>query len=423
MPFRKISIFLLSSFIFLLLLPFIVYLIYPNINNGEPIIFIVTWLSFSISGLTFYYAIRTYYSIDSVNTLTRMDGNVLENRYYSIPFTSLVRTYRHFDSTRLQNQLFEELTMRFKKRSPRAIEFATNLQYFIDVIVVFPYLFQANETSHRQMEKLIQLVRKKELEFRSLSSGNLLLIEETVNLLDYIVTYQVARSKQQSIESTILDIRGNMFQNPVTQTVYQNYIGLYYLRTAMKLIQNSLPQKEMDLQSVEGLQYFVTNDQKTTSSTDEKIVLYLKQATTHFTAAFEVAQNDLLWESFIRYNRGRALFFLSHYDLNNDSWQEEMTQAIHARQRLVQLTQEVLSHSRAHLADCFYDEYRLSTLTYFNFCLAKRLSILDWQGNVKYEAPYYPSLTRDEVMMPTKTATIPRITILRGQLNHVFTKK
>lgn len=420
MPFRKISFFLLISFIVLLLLPFAGYLIYPRIDNGDPIIFVVTWLSFSISGLTFYYAIRTYYSIDSVNTLTRMDGNVLENRNYSIPFTSLLRTYSHYDGLRLQDQVFKELTHRFRKQSPRAIEFSTNLQYFIDVIVVFPYLFQTIETSHEEMKKLLHLVRKKESEFKSLSSGNLLLIEETVNLIDYICTYQLARSKRQAIESNILDIRGNMFQNPVTQTVYQNYIGLYYLRTALKLIQDSMQNSDMDIQGGEGLEQFINTHQKTPSYQKDKIILYLKQATTHFTNATKVSENDVLWESFIRYNRARTLFFLHHFVQDAEPWENEMIDAIVARHRLVQLSREVLNGSRAHLSDCFYDEYQLASLTYFSFCVATNKSIYDGQGQLKYTTPLYKHLLIDEMMSPIKKTSIPKTITLQQQLLKKF---
>lgn len=124
----------------------------------------------------------------------------------------------------------------FKNNSKTAKDFANSLQHFIDVIIFFPYLFTASEENKEKMDKLFKLIKKKKRQLLSVSSGNLILIDETEKLIESIINYQIFKNENSNLESTILEVRGSMLKNSVTQTVYYNYLGLYYNAKANSII-------------------------------------------------------------------------------------------------------------------------------------------------------------------------------------------
>jgi len=71
----------------------IAYQIAPITTVAESVNFIVTVLSLIIALFAFIVAMMTYTSIDSVNNVTRMDGNVLENEDYTTSFNATLYTY------------------------------------------------------------------------------------------------------------------------------------------------------------------------------------------------------------------------------------------------------------------------------------------------------------------------------------------
>ena len=54
----------------------------PDGAVGELIPFIVSVISLLIAFLAFSISVKTYTSIDSVNSMTMMDGNIMENENY-----------------------------------------------------------------------------------------------------------------------------------------------------------------------------------------------------------------------------------------------------------------------------------------------------------------------------------------------------
>jgi hypothetical protein len=62
--------------------------VYPIKNTADLVLFVTTVGSLVVSFSAFIFAMKTYLSIDSVNVITQMEGNVLENENYVTSFTS-----------------------------------------------------------------------------------------------------------------------------------------------------------------------------------------------------------------------------------------------------------------------------------------------------------------------------------------------
>ena len=228
-------------FLFWLVTITVCIIIFPIQNTASLINFTTTVVSLMVATFAFIVAMQTYLSIDSVNAITKMEGNVLENENYVTSFPYLIRKYDDTDSKRIGDKIFDHLEKSFKKNSKTAIEFAENLQHFIDIIVFFPYLFNGDKKYREhimtRMDNLLELIDRKRKSFLSVSTGNLILINETVELIDSIISYQrLSHTNDKQRVSTILDVRGNMLKNSVTQTVYCNYLGLYYNSKAYSVL-------------------------------------------------------------------------------------------------------------------------------------------------------------------------------------------
>src|SRR5690625_868893 len=144
----------LNAFLIIFILIFITGLISYQIYGSGTIgiiNFSVSILSLTVAFIALIVSVNTYLSIDSVNDITKMDGNKLENENYITSISELVNMFDHKDSNEMSRDVFNELEDRFKKGNSRtAIELADNLQYFIDVIVIFPALFDSNNKDHKE---------------------------------------------------------------------------------------------------------------------------------------------------------------------------------------------------------------------------------------------------------------------------------
>lgn len=337
----------------------------------------------------FVIAMMTYSSIDSVNVITKMEGNVLENENYVTSFTSLLKEYNKKSSNEVSEKIFTNLENRFIKKSKTAVEFANNLQYFIDIIVFFPYLFQTNkDKSIERMNKLIKLIDKKKERFLAISTGNLILIEETVKLIKSIINYQkLTHTTEHLITSTLLDVRGTMLKNSVTQTVYYNYLGLYYNKKANLVLRKKFGLMEVDFFSLDGLSEVNNKLESLTGEEKELFIMYLKEAKNSFQKALENGNNDVMWEGFIKYNDARSTYLLQLVlkDDKEADWQATINEALIARNKLNILISDILENEEInYLQDAFIFEYYLASLVKMNILITEKLDITDMFNGPKY---------------------------------------
>jgi hypothetical protein len=361
-----------------------------QIQSMEEIVNLITAvLGLVIALWAFVIAMMTYSSIDSVNVITKMEGNVLENENYVTSFTSLLREYHQKDSNEVSEAIFTNLENRFKKKSKTAVDFANNLQYFIDVIVFFPYLFQSDKNGNiEKMNKLMRLIEKKKDAFLSISMGNLILIEETVKLIKSIINYQkLIHTTENLITSTLLDVRGTMLKNSVTQTVYYNYLGLYYNKKANLILRKKFDLMEVDFFSLNGLLEVKNKLKLLTDEERELFTLYLREAKKCFQRALDNGNKDVMWEGFIKFNDARSTYFLQLVleDYKGADWQDIMNEALIARNRLNILIKDILENEEnSYLQDAFIFEYYLASLVKMNILITEKQDITDVFKRPKY---------------------------------------
>ncbi|MER2236986.1 MAG: hypothetical protein ABS892_02830, partial [Psychrobacillus sp.] len=228
-------------------------------DTADFVDFSITLISIVVSILAFHFALKTYVSIDSVNAINKMQGNVLENPDYVTSIPSLMKKYSQSNATEVSKAIYGDLAVLYKKQSKSAIEFANNLQYFIDLIVFFPSLFTNSNTSHKEnakkIDEILKLIDKRLKSLMSISTGNLLLVEETIQLLKYVMKYQkLVNIENHNIPASILEIRGSLLKNPVSKTIYNNYLGLYFRQKAMDIISKELNLSTKDLLEITSLE-------------------------------------------------------------------------------------------------------------------------------------------------------------------------
>lgn len=393
--------------------------IYPIETAADMTEFTIVVVGLLISFIAFIISMKTYISIDSVNNITQMEGNVLENENYVTSVTSLLREYNDESSEKVSEKLFSNLETRFTKQSKTAIEFANNLQYFIDIIVFFPYLFNAADEKRtynmNRMNKLLDLIKKREKALLSISTGNLILIEETVKLIECVINYQkIINTNEYKIASTLLEVRGSMLKNSVTQTVYYNYLGLFYNKKAMAILRNQLGLGMKDTFEIEVMKEVIKKKDKLAGEQAELYTMYLKQSKQAFKKALNNCQDDVMWEGFIKYNDARSTYFLQLADSTYDGtdWKEIMNEAITARNRLNILIDDVLEmKDHSYLQDAFiYQEY-LARLVTYNIQIATNSHVTDTLGKVKYAYPTYKGMRNDrfvKIPLPRKFDPIPK---------------
>ncbi|MEK3992235.1 hypothetical protein [Robertmurraya sp. FSL R5-0851] len=405
--------------------------IYPFQSTANLLVFIVTIMSLVISFIAFIIAMKTYISIDSVNVISQMEGNVLENENYVASLTSLLKEYNMEDSKQVGAKIFRSLTTRFSKESKTAIEFASNLQYFIDLIVFFPSLFQSSdenkEENVKNMEKILQLIDKRKEALLSISTGNMILIEETVKLIKYVISYQqLIHSKEYNVTSSLLEVRGTMLKNSVTQTVYYNYLGLFYNKKAMYVLRKRLGYENEDFFEIDILKDIHQRIHTLEGEEIELYTMYLIESKKAFQKALESCKEDVMWEGFIKYNDARSTFFLQliQMDYKGTDWLPLMNEAIIARSRLNILIGDILDQDRkSHLQESFiYQEY-LARLVKINLQLAQGEDITDTTQRVKHEAPLYKGLENERHIKTVYTKNFDKIRnyqiLIEGYLNRI----
>lgn len=214
------------------------------------ITFVVTILSMLVAILAYHVSVKTYISIDSVNAISRMDGNVMENENYRTGIISIIRHFNETDSINACNQLIGHLEQLFKTNSINSgARLADNIQEMIDVIVLLSFIVkrknketdeqdQYNNQIIARIESLMNKIENKVATFEQLSEGSCILIRESVKLLKAVYAYQCYKLGTTNNENValLMDVRGAMLKNAISRTIYYNYMGLMYMSKATECI-------------------------------------------------------------------------------------------------------------------------------------------------------------------------------------------
>ncbi|WP_350431869.1 hypothetical protein ABIS04_17335 [Shewanella sp. H8] len=354
------------------------------LKEGKDLLsFTMSTVGFCIALLALFIAVRTYTSIDSVNNISKMEGNILDNEHYVISLPELINQFKSKDEKALDKALFDSVESKLKKESGTAVLFADTLQYMIDLIVLFPAVFNASDTDKKRykqrMDKILTEVDRQRDILHSISKGNSIQITESIKLFKAVVSYQnFVADGNFNIHADLLHVRGPILRNPVTKTIYHNYLGLYYNKKGMHLLRESLNMGNIDILSLEGLSVVHKAIGSISPLMIEDVTMYLKSACDQFDRALSISSEDVMWPGFINYNKARTLFFLALLSNTDIKWLEVMDEAIEFRSRLNRLIDEILTIDRSktakientHLRQFFLYQEELARVVKLNLIIA-----------------------------------------------------
>ncbi|OOE86792.1 hypothetical protein BZG74_11945 [Salinivibrio sharmensis] len=354
------------------------------LKEGKDLLnFTISIVGFCIALLALFIAVRTYTSIDSVNNISKMDGNILDNERYVTSLPELISQYKSKNEKDLDEELFESIELKLKIDSNTAVLFADTLQYLVDLIVLFPAVFNAVETDKKRykkrMDRILKNIDRQRDILQSISKGNSIQITETIKLFKAVVSYQsFVANGNFNIHADLLHVRGPILRNPVTKTIYHNYLGLYYNKKGMHLLKESLSMEIRDILSIDGLDFVRSNIDSCSPSVIEEVIMYLKSACEQFDRALEISSEDVMWPGFINYNKARTLYFMNLLSESKESWVGVMDDAVKSRSRLNRLIDEVLTVNQAgkacvtdtHLRQFFLYQEELARVMKLNLMLS-----------------------------------------------------
>lgn len=358
---KTVFIILFTIFLIGFLLSIIVYVNRTKEPLNTVSGYLVSITSLVISVIALVIAMITYFSIDSVNSVTAMEGNVLENPQYSIAYSEMVMQFSKCkNQNEFMNLLMNIINDRYGNKTSTCIQFADWLQTIIDHLIWFAYVDFTNNEFTSKCERLVLNLEKECGRYNSLSNGIQYLLNENVKLIKYVLIYQKSRNLEQNQICHLENIRGKMILNPISQIVYYDYLGLDYRRKANKILQKcGNVEKEFSFNYMkEVLAYQYTEEDI------RHFCILLNRAKECFKNASRLAETDILWEGYIEYNevRLRVMEYLIQHT-NKEDILNAIKKVIDIRESICFLFNE----STTFLSEKFKDEYNMAVSLYENF--------------------------------------------------------
>lgn len=335
----------------------------------------IDYASFLISIVAFAIAGFTYFSIDVVNTISSMEGNVLSNEQYNVAYHELIHKYEVYTSMqKFDDAVCHDIKQLFMKKKKTCIEFSDDLQAVIDLILWFAY---CGESHFIELDELIDNLHKKNLRLQDgLNGGDRHLLEENVKLIHAVLEYQFGEIQKRRKESgkdmiPLLDVRGDMLYNKVAKIVYYDYLGLEYLKKCRDAL-NAIVDFDKDAFYPESIQKIYQHVFSTEER--EQVQIYIDCGMEAFCQAYELAKGDILWEGYIFYNQARmmALKAIIEKKMQDDCWINKFQEAIYARKKVMVLfcqkkafKDSVQEEDNSYLLHSLRSEYDLACAMFY----------------------------------------------------------
>jgi len=304
-------------FVIILVLTSFILFGYGFINLGDTndeafVTYLITLISFMVSVIALIISLRTFFSIDSVNSITSMDGNVLENEHYSVSYPEAIHALSEAkDQEAFTNIVLSRMDFD-RKPTHSCIEYADWLQKIIDNLVWLAYVDLNSDTYKKGWDKLNEGIKRELTKYNSLSNCIQYVLQEHIKMIETVMTYIKWSNEQEEEElskvSILEDVRGGIIENPVSKTVYYDYLGLNYHKKARSLIMKQLSDqlKEGTSDFYKALYDLDFDDTKESLNDIKAIKAMLTRSLSAFDIASKSSVNDLLWDGYIKYNKVRV---------------------------------------------------------------------------------------------------------------------
>lgn len=369
--------------------------IFESGTVGDVTPFIVSMISLIVAVLAFDISLKTYSSIDAVNSMTRMDGNIMENKDYQTNLFALLKEFPQTDMVGSRISMMSRLTDLFSPvKIVSGAKLADSIQQLIDYMIFFPYYVNASDKkfavdSRAEVNKLLSIIELNVKEYDKMSEGSSVLLDENLKLIKAIFDVQLKRSECQSCSGVnILEVRGSMMRNPVSQTMFYDYAGLFYLSKALDLMAECLGCKSRDdlytIQRIKELGMIEPVDRI-------KITDYLSMAESKFIKALDIMTEDVMWNGMIYFNIARVKFFDNVLNgLGTSEWKTSMNSAVYYRAKFNDYLSDVLpDYKDACLISAFSAEESYARLTKIVFELALGDPLTDEYGELYCQSGRY----------------------------------
>lgn len=318
--------------------------------------------SFIIAIIALIVALTTYFTIDSVNNISSMAGNVLENSNYAVEPSLLVKEYSAAKTPEeFRKKLLRDMNKFVKKHNKTCMEFADSIQYVIDRLIWLAYIDRSDYKYAKEKKKLLKRIEKKNKRHCKLSNGMQYTLNENIKLIKYVMQYQQNADSDDYKTSNIADIRGRMIQNPVSKIIYYDYLGLDYRKQAKMLL--NVSGTAANEFSVENMTKIKEHSYKIEEL--DKIKLLLGIAEDAFYKAEKYAEGDILWEGYIKYNLVRILivyFLIEDEKIQGEQLLEKLEEVINARMRVCL----IYKNKEGYLATKLQEELNSAKALYSN---------------------------------------------------------
>lgn len=349
-------------------------------NTNELVVAVV---SLAVAFLALYISLRTFYSIDEVNAISRMDGNVMENTRYRPNILRAVFRFPQSDFKVTSEALMDYMEGLFHNKNKQSgAHLADNVQEVADLLVLIPYFIKDNSAVQLdRVTRLLVLIKSKVENFKEISDGSCKLLEETVSLIDSVFAYQKYTTRK-SDPSKLLEIRGSLFINPVTSILYYDYLGLYYLRCATHLLTN---------QTSPSLREIINCTKKCNDEDKSLALVYCDKASEAFKYAKENIGDDIIWTGYVCFNLARAEYLKQFLNLSSDEtsdndWESSINESIRSwmTSNMIIAEQLTLKHpnnKKSWLQQAFISEENFVRLTKIIMQILKQQPLTDYNGN------------------------------------------
>ena len=353
------------------------------------ITFVVTILSMLVAVLAYHISVKTYISIDAVNAISKMDGNVMESENYSTSVFYLLRTFDALDKETASNDLLEHLKKKFEKHAiVSGARLADNIQQAIDIVVLLSFIIKRksqedvdedgfNNGMIQSFDSLLLNMERMVKDLEQMSEGSCILMMESVKLLRAVYAYQCYKSGNLEREKValLMDVRGTMLKNSISKTVYYNYLGLMYLDKSVTAMRNYLGVgQNYDILSIDAADLI---REKRGLTKCDYVEICLNEAIADFERAASMINEDMMWNAFIQYNLARAQYIQKMINSSDDSvWLRTMERAIDYRFKLSMILQDVMGGKGVSFFQrAFEDQLKLSKLMCVRLKIASGISV------------------------------------------------
>ncbi len=336
-----------------------------NESDDAIVTYAITFVSFFVSVVALVVALKTYFSIDSVNSITSMEGNVLENKNYSVSYAEIINRLSEANNKEEYTDKVLELMEADKKSTSTCVEYADWLQEIIDNIIWIAYVDTSDTNYRTAREKLIETIDAEFEKYSELSNGLQYTLGEHIKLIKNILMYiewsERAKKGEGSI-SRLEDIRCGMILNPVSKIAYYDYVGLNYHKKARALVLSQISEiaGNNTINERTGLYYSIIDSFEFDETTLTHIRILLDKSLEAFDKAKKVSDKDMLWEGYIRYNRIRVLLlkmaiFKEESGMSAKKAEKELRKVKEVREAVKYL----YTDGDSYISSCFDKEIKL----------------------------------------------------------------